>query len=265
MSLLEDRFRAGARGFIPFIVAGDPDLQTTSALIAALARLAPSAIEVGIPFSDPTADGPVIQRSGQRALRSGATLRRIFAMLMKARRDHDAAIVLFGYYNPILQFGIDRFVDAAKKAGVAGVLVVDLPVEAAMPLRAALRQREIDLIFLVTPTTSDERLKKIARLGSGFIYAVARTGITGNVRGLADESEQLVRRIRAVSDLPVAVGFGITNRAQARRIWRYADAAVVGSRLVAELENASAKTNANRDTIVRNVIRCARQFVNPSA
>ena len=265
MSLLEDRFRAGGRGFIPFIVAGDPDLQTSAALILALARLNPTAIEVGIPFSDPTADGPVIQRSGQRALQSGASLRRIFATLTKTRPDHGAAIVLFGYYNPILQFGIDRFVDAAEKAGVTGVLVVDLPVEAATPLRAALRQRAMDLIFLVTPTTNDERLKKIARLASGFIYAVARTGITGNVHGLVDESEQLVRRIRAVSDLPVAVGFGITNRSQARRVWRYADAAVVGSRLVAEVEKACAKNKSNRAAIVRSVIHCARQFVNPSA
>ena len=169
--------------------------------------------------------------------------------------------MLFGYYNPIFQLGIGKFVRAARDAGVAGVLVVDLPAEAAGPLQKALRQHAIDLILLVAPTTSALRLKKIARLASGFIYAVARTGVTGTSRNLTDESRELVRRIRAVSDLPVAVGFGITNRAQALRVWKYADAAVVGSRLVAEIEAASTEGRQNRAAIVRRVVGCARQFV----
>ncbi len=261
MSLLEDRFRAKTGGgFIPFIVAGDPDLQTSGELISALSKLNPTAIEVGVPFSDPTADGPVIQRSGQRSLKNGTNLKRILALLQQTRRTDRAPIVLFGYYNPILQFGIEKFVRVAKESNVAGVLVVDLPAEAAAPLQAALRQRGIDLIFLVAPTTSDDRLKKIAALASGFIYAVSRTGVTGSAHELADESQRLVRRIRKASDLPVAVGFGITNRAQARRVCRYADAAVVGSHLVATIETAPAKGRPNRAAIVGSVIRCARQF-----
>ena len=262
MSALEESFRAQPRhGFIPFLVAGDPDLKTTAALIAALSELKPVAIEVGVPFSDPTADGPIIQRSGQRALRHGVDLAAILAMLRATRDEPRAPIVLFGYYNPIFQLGIGKFVRAARDAGVAGVLVVDLPAEAAGPLQKALRQHAIDLILLVAPTTSALRLKKIARLASGFIYAVARTGVTGTSRNLTDESRELVRRIRAVSDLPVAVGFGITNRAQALRVWKYADAAVVGSRLVAEIEAASTEGRQNRAAIVRRVVGCARQFV----
>jgi tryptophan synthase alpha chain len=261
MSLLEERFRRRQRGFIPFLVAGDPDLRTSADLISALSQLEPTAIEVGVPFSDPTADGPVIQRSSQRALQNGTSLAGIFAMLHETHRADRAPIVLFGYYNPILQFGIDRFVRAARKSGVAGVLVVDLPAEAATSLKTALREREIDLIFLVAPTTSNQRLKKIARLASGFIYAVSRTGVTGTARQLANESQQLVRRIRAESDLPIAVGFGISNRAQARGVWRYADAAVVGSRLVSEIETSSTKTKSNRAVLIGGVVGCARQFV----
>jgi tryptophan synthase alpha chain len=261
MNLLEERFRARRHGFIPFIVAGDPDLETTADLITALSRLQPTAIEVGVPFSDPTADGVVIQRSSQRALRNGTNLTAIFKMLRKTHREGRAPIVLFGYYNPILQFGIDKFVRAARQASVAGVLVVDLPIEAATPLRRALQRHEIDLIFLVAPTTGSARLKKIGRLASGFIYAVSRTGVTGTERDLVDESRQLVRRIRAVSDLPIAVGFGISNGTRARTVCQYADAAVVGSRLVTEIDTASAKLGSNRATIVRSVMRCARQFV----
>lgn len=260
MSLLKESFRARKAGFIPFIVAGDPDLKTSAELITALSRLEPNAIELGIPFSDPAADGPVIQRSGQRALQSGTDLVRIFAMLQGTRDSDRAPIILFGYYNPILRFGIDRFVRAAKRSEVAGVLIVDLPVEAAAPLQRKLRQRGIDLILLVAPTTSDQRLKKIARLANGFIYAVARTGVTGRAGELEDESRQLVRRIRAVSDLPIAVGFGIADGAQARRVRRYANAAVVGSRLVAEIEATAAKAKSNRAAIVRNVVSCAHRF-----
>jgi tryptophan synthase alpha chain len=260
MNLLEKSYRARPGGFIPFMVAGDPDLTTSAELILALSQLQPTAIEVGVPFSDPTADGPVIQRSGQRALKSGTDLRGIFAMLRRTRDRNRAPVVLFGYYNPILQFGIDGFVRAAKRSGVAGILIVDLPAETAAPLQRALQRQGIDLILLVAPTTSNQRLKRIARLARGFIYAVARTGVTGPARELEDESQQLVRRIRAVSDLPVAVGFGIATPAQARRVCGYADAAVVGSRLVAEMEAAIMNKKFDRAMIVRRVIACARQF-----
>ncbi len=246
------RAEEGRAGFIPFLVAGDPDLATTGELLRGLSKLAPVAIEVGVPFSDPTADGPVIQRGAQRALKKGTSLKGILALLKSFCPNELAPIVLFSYYNPIFQYGIEKFARAAAECGVAGVLVVDLPAEAAAPLHAQLRRRRIDLIFLVTPTTSEARLRQIARLASGFIYAVARTGVTGRARELTDESESLVARIRALTNLPVAVGFGITTGAQARRVCRYADAAVVGSRLVAVIEEAKEPVKA--------AIACARQF-----
>lgn len=264
MSQLAESFRAARAssrdGFIPFLVAGDPDLETTAKLLPELSKLGPIAIEVGVPFSDPTADGPVIQRAAQRALAKGTSLAKILSLLERFRPNELAPIVLFSYFNPILQLGIERFARVAAKRAVAGVLMVDLPAEAAAPLQAQLRRRKIDLIFLVTPTTTDPRLRQIVKLASGFIYAVARTGVTGTARELADESEELVRRIRAVSDLPVAVGFGITTGAQAKRVCRYADAAVVGSRLVAEMEEASAVRSARPAEVVRAAIECARQF-----
>ena len=255
---LRDNKRAG---FIPFIVAGDPDLDTTVELLRALTDAGATAIELGVPFSDPAADGPVIQRAGQRALTRGVTLADIFAMLAKEHADISAPLVLFGYYNPILQFGLRKFADAAQRCRIAGVLVTDLPAEAAEPLRTLLHEREIDLIFLVAPTTNDTRLRQIAQLASGFIYAIARTGVTGTHRELQDESETLVRRIRNISDLPVAVGFGITDRARARAVVRYADAAVVGSRLVAEIEDATAG-KWRRKAVVQRITECAREFTN---
>lgn len=249
-------------GFIPFIVAGDPDLETTVELLRALSEAGATAIELGVPFSDPAADGPVIQRAGQRALSRGVTLSDIFAMLAESRSQSSAPLVLFGYYNPVLQFGLRKFADAARRCGVAGVLVTDLPAEAAEPLRALLHERDIDLIFLVAPTTSDARLRQIAGIASGFIYAVARTGVTGTHRELQDESETLVRRIRRVTDLPVAVGFGITDRARARAVVRYADAAVVGSRLVAEIETATAEPKWRRGAVVQRITECAGEFTN---
>lgn len=262
MSALTERFRAQTgRGFIPFVIAGDPDLPTTRELILALSKLQPTAIEIGVPFSDPIADGQVIQRSGQRALRHGTNLDGILKMLRTIDRDARAPLILFGYYNPILQYGIEPFVRAAELAGVAGVLVVDLPPEAAAPFQETLRSHGIDLIFLVAPTTSARRLQLISRMASGFIYAVARTGVTGSGRGLADESEQLVRRIRAASNLPIAVGFGITDGTQAQRLRRFADAVVVGSRLVAEIETLTAQKKFERVALVRRVLRCAEQFV----
>jgi tryptophan synthase alpha chain len=265
MSRLRESFRAvratQRAGFIPFLVAGDPDLTTTGEVLIALGRLEPAAIEVGVPFSDPTADGPVIQRAAQRSLRNGTSLSKILEMLHRLQPNELAPIVLFSYYNPIFQLGLAAFARAAAESGVSGVLVVDLPAEAAAPLQQELRRGKIDLIFLVTPTTSDPRLKRIARQATGFIYAVARTGVTGTVRELADESASLVARIRAASELPVAVGFGITTGAQARRVCRYADAAVVGSRLVAEIERGTATKPFHRSRVVRAVMQAAREFV----
>lgn len=263
MSILAERFvtmrAGGCCGFIPFIVAGDPDLKTSAKLLSALSKLDPVAIELGVPFSDPTADGPVIQRATQRSLLNGTTLEKILQTLRRQPRAQLAPIVLFSYYNPIFQFGLEEFAKQTAACGVAGVLVVDLPAEAAAPLRRALKPRGIDLIFLVAPTTSDRRLRSIAQLASGFIYVVARTGLTGAAREIEDESRQLVGRVRAVTDLPVAVGFGISDRRKARHVCRYADAAVVGSRLVAEIEQAASAGPASR--VIGAVMQCASTFV----
>jgi tryptophan synthase alpha chain len=246
-------------GFVPFIVAGDPDLNTTAELIRTLGDVGAMTIEVGIPFSDPIADGPVIQRAAQRALNSGIALPAILKMLESAPRA--VPLVLFSYYNPILQFGLRKFADEAEGCGIAGVLVTDLPPEAAEPLRVLLHERGIDLIFLVAPTTSDLRLRQISKLASGFIYAISRTGVTGTHRELRDESKALVERVRALTDLPVAVGFGITKREQAQAVCRYADAAVVGSRLVAEIEELTVKRRWRRADVIARVATCAREFI----
>ena len=226
----------GRRGFIPFITAGDPDLETTRALVVGLARAGATAIELGVPFSDPVADGPVIQRSSERALRRGVGLSDVLAVVADARSETDVPVVLFGYFNPILQFGVERFADEAARAGADGVLVTDLVPEESADFNASLARRGLDQIFLVAPTTSDARLRSIAARASGFVYAVSRAGVTGARTDLSDDAARLVARVREVSDLPVAVGFGISTAAHVSEVWTYADAAVVGSALVAEIE-----------------------------
>jgi tryptophan synthase alpha chain len=228
--------REGRRGFIPFITAGDPDLETTRALVVALAGAGATAVELGVPFSDPVADGPVIQRSSERALRRGVGLSDVLAVVADARCETDVPVVLFGYFNPVLQFGVERFADEAARAGADGVLVTDLVPEESADFNAALARRGLDQIFLVAPTTSDARLRAIAERASGFVYAVSRAGVTGARTDLSSEAARLVARVREVSDLPVAVGFGISTAAHVAEVWTYADAAVVGSALVADIE-----------------------------
>lgn len=226
----------GRRGFIPFITAGDPDLETTRALVVGLARAGATVIELGVPFSDPVADGPVIQRSSERALRRGVGPSDVLAVVADVRSETDVPVVLFGYFNPLLQFGVERFADEAARAGADGVLVTDLVPEESADFNAALARRGLDQIFLVAPTTSDVRLRSIASRASGFIYAVSRAGVTGARTDLSAEAARLVARVRNVTDLPVAVGFGISTAEHVSEVWSYADAAVVGSALVAEIE-----------------------------
>ncbi|HLL14166.1 MAG TPA: tryptophan synthase subunit alpha [Pyrinomonadaceae bacterium] len=224
------------RGFIPFITAGDPTPHATRALIPELARAGASIIELGVPFSDPMADGPVIQRASERALRGGVGVAEVLEVIRDARRETDVPIVLFSYYNPLLQFGAERLCAEARRAGVDGMLVTDLAPEEAVDFAATLRAHELDLIFLVAPTSTDARLGRIAERASGFIYAVSRAGVTGVQSTSSAEAGRLVGRVRAVTKLPVAVGFGISTREQVADVWRYADAAVVGSAIVAEIE-----------------------------
>ena len=219
-------------GLVTYVTAGDPDLATSGAILQTLARNGADVLEVGVPFSDPLADGPVIQRASERALASGATLRRTLDMIRDLRASIEAPIVLFTYVNPILRLGEDVFVAAARSAGIDGVLVLDLPAEEAGALRGRLASAGIDLIFLLSPTTSDARIQRSAELGSGFLYVISRLGVTGARQQIAADAEPLVRRIRARSSLPLALGFGVSTPEHVTQIGRWADAAVVGSALV---------------------------------
>ena len=240
MSRIRETFvhlkRSRRGGFIPFIMAGEPDLVTTERLLVELAAAGADIIELGVPFSDPVADGKVIQHASERALRKGVTVSDALRCISNARRHLDVPIVLFSYLNPILKFGKDRLVNEAKQAGVDAVLVTDLIPEEADGWFETFRNDGMDLIFLVAPTTSDERLARIAKQAGGFIYAVSRAGVTGARNEMPRDAEPLVRRLRGVSDLPIAVGFGISTAEQVLEVWRFADAAVIGSVIVNQIE-----------------------------
>ena len=248
--------RLGRGGFIPFITAGDPDLLTTESLLIELASAGADIIEIGVPFSDPVADGEVIQRASERALRNGVSVRDALTCARKARQHIDVPIVLFSYFNPLLQLGEQQLAVAANEAGIDAVLATDLIPEEAKSWTQTLLGHGLDPIFLVAPTTSDERLAHIAQQARGFIYAVSRAGVTGARDDITRDAEALVKRVRAVTDLPVAVGFGISTPEQVRSVWRFADAAVVGSAIVREIENL-------RDSpdLVKRIGKFTRSFV----
>jgi tryptophan synthase alpha chain len=248
MTRIESAFahlkREGRRGLIPFITAGDPDLETTGELLVELARAGACVIELGVPFSDPMADGPVIQRASERALRHSFGIAEMLDVVKRARPlMKDVPVVLFSYFNPLLQYGLERLSREAKQAGVDGVLVTDLVPEEAEEFSKLLRAHDLDMIFLVAPTSTDTRLQMIAERASGFIYAVSRAGVTGARHDVSREAEALVGRVRKFSEVPVAVGFGISNAEQVAETWRYADAAVVGSALVAEIEKSAGQAD----------------------
>jgi tryptophan synthase alpha chain len=227
---------AGRGGFIPFITAGDPDLATTELLIVELAAAGADVVELGVPFSDPVADGEVIQRASERALRNGVSAQDVITCVQRVRKQTDVPIVVFSYFNPLLQFGIERFAHEASRAGADAVLVTDLIPEEAAGWTEVMRQYGLDPIFLIAPTTSDARLARIAQSARGFIYAIARAGVTGHRDEMTSDARKLVERVRRVTDLPVAVGFGVSRAQHVREVWRFADAAVVGSAIVRECE-----------------------------
>ena len=247
----------GQKGFIPFITAGDPDLQITKDLIVELARAGATLIELGIPFSDPMADGPVIQRASERALRHGFGIDEVLQVVSDAGKETDVPIILFSYFNPLLQFGIEKLAHDARAAGIDGVLVTDLVPEEAGEFASVLRANDLDTIFLVAPTSTDERLQMVAERASGFIYAVSRAGVTGQREEMSAETEKLVERVRRFSDLPVAVGFGISTPKHVRDVWRYADAAVVGSAIVGLIE-----TSQGSPDLVNQVGQLAKKLSN---
>ncbi len=246
--------RQGRKALIPFITAGDPDPGLAVPLMHALAKAGADAIELGVPFSDPMADGPVIQRSSERALRHHVSLRDVLGFLAEFRKsDRRTPVVLFGYANPIESMGLERFADAAKAADADGVLVVDYPPEEAQQLVKTLDARSLDTIFLLSPTTTDERLRQIAELGRGYLYYVSLRGVTGasNI-DFADVGAR-VRRVREFTRLPVGVGFGIRDAATAKAIAALSDAVIIGSALIQEIEKAP------RD----GVVACAGRFLTP--
>jgi len=244
------------KGFIPYITVGDPSLEATEQIILELERSGADIIELGVPFSDPMADGPVIQRASERALASHVSVSDCLELVRRVRQQSEVPIVLFTYLNPLLSLGLERLGDKLKSAGVDGVLATDLVPEEADEFRAAIRNAGIDLIFLVAPTSTDQRIKLISEASSGFVYAVSRTGVTGVRQSLSEAAASLVQRVRKSTDLPVAVGFGISTPEHVNEVWQHADAAVVGSRIVVEIER-----NAGDPSLVQKVGALARWLV----
>jgi tryptophan synthase alpha chain len=229
-----NRLRAeGRSGLVTYTTAGDPDLPRSAAILEAIDRAGADVIEVGVPFSDPLADGPVIQRATERALAAGGSLRATLTLIETVRPRIKAPIVVFSYANPLLRMGIAEFATSAAAAGVDGVLALDLPIEEAEDFRRTLAGSGLDTIFLLSPTTTDARIRKAAELGSGFLYGISRLGVTGARDRVATGAETLVRRIRTQTSLPIALGFGISRPEHVAEVTAYADAAVVGSALVA--------------------------------
>jgi tryptophan synthase alpha chain len=247
MSRIGTRFSAlkttGEKALICYLTAGDPNLEKTREIVLGLEAAGVDVVEIGVPFSDPTADGPIIQAASQRALKNGATLAGILSMIESLRKVSEVPICLFGYYNPILSYGTELFAARAKQAGVDGVLVVDLPPEEAAELRQFTDPQGIDFISLIAPTTSTERVRQIARQAAGFLYYISITGVTGTAKPQVEEVRKNVERIRKVTALPLAVGFGISTPKQAAEIAPYADGIVVGSAVVKMIAENSRQTD----------------------
>ena len=256
MGRLGERFAAlrerGERALIPFVTAGDPDLATTESLLHALALAGADAIEIGVPFSDPMAEGPTIQRSSERALRTGTSLRRVLEVVRTVRPQIDVPLILMGYANNFFAMGEKNFADAARTVGVDGVIVVDLPPEEGEVFHPALKEAGIDPILLASPTTTPERVQMLAKETRGFLYYVSLTGVTGARDEVAEGVEESVRAIREISDVPICVGFGVSTPDHARRVGAYADGVVVGSALVDRIDRAASPDEA---------VEAATQFV----
>lgn len=226
-------------GMVAYITCGDPDLATTRAIVLSAIRAGADVVELGVPFSDPVADGPVIQRASERALRHDTSLVDVLHLAQDVRRESEAGLIVFTYLNPVLRFGMKRFCEEAARAGVDGALLTDLTVEEADEYRRLMAKHDLSPVFLAAPTSTDRRLKKIAEASRGFVYAVSRTGVTGTQKQLATDAKDLVKRIRKFTDLPVAVGFGVSNAAQFAEVGQFAEAAVVGSAIVQTIEQNS--------------------------
>jgi tryptophan synthase alpha chain len=247
-SRIEKRFQdlrqRDEQGLVVYLTAGDPSLEATGELIRAVDRGGADIIELGVPFSDPLADGPVIQRASERALKSGTTLKKIFERLPEWCAAIRAPVIVFSYYNPVLRYGLEDFARDLRKAGADGALVVDLTPEEATGYLAAMAAENHDTVFLASPTSPDARLARLAEATKGFLYLISRTGVTGERDAISDAVKPLVERVRRFTSLPLAVGFGLSNPEQVREVQHVADAAVVGSAVVRAIEGRYASGGA---------------------
>ena len=255
--------RSGEMGLVAYLTAGDPSLDASEKIVLAAAEAGADVIELGVPFSDPVADGPTIQRASERALHAGTTLAGVLDLVRKLRKRTDVPLVLFSYYNPLLQMGSAKFAAAAAESGLDGVLATDLTPEESAEYRDHLRARNLDTVFLVAPTSPDARLDLISRVSSGFLYVISRTGVTGARDTMPDELPALIRRVRKFTTLPLAVGFGISQPEHVSVLGGLADAAVVGSALVAAVEKSGTAGEAAASVAekIRSLKQAARQGV----
>ena len=230
-------------GLVVYVTCGDPDLATTEQIVLAAIDAGADVIELGVPFSDPVADGPVIQRASERALKNGTSLSHVLSVATKVRKARPAAgLIIFSYWNPVLRLGLDRFCNEAQQAGIDGALITDLTIEESDDYVRAMRARDLATVFLAAPTSTDKRLRAIAQASAGFIYAVSRTGITGAQKQISDDAEQLVKRLRKHTQLPIGVGFGISTAEQFASVGAFADAAVIGSAIVQIVEQSGTRS-----------------------
>ena len=238
----------GGKAFIPYLTAGDPSLDITRDLVLALDKAGADVIELGVPFSDPIADGPIIQRATERALRQGVTLRKVLLLGADIRKKSDIPLVLFSYFNPLLNHGLEKLAGDAMAAGFDGVLASDLTVEESGPFVRSMRSSGLNTVFLVAPTSSPERIRSIASASTGFLYAVSRTGVTGEQQELVDDLKLFLQMLRSHTRLPIAVGFGISRPEHVQTVWQEADGVIVGSSIVKEVEQ-----NIGRSDLVERV------------
>jgi len=243
----------GRKGLIAYLTAGDPSLDRTPDLVEALVRGGADLIELGVPFSDPIADGPVIQRAGQRALRAGATLHGVLEIAACIRRRSEVPLMLFTYLNPVIRYGLERLAKDAAARGIDGCLLTDASVEEAGEYAAAMHRHGLDTVFLAAPTSTERRLKLVAQYSTGFVYLVSRTGVTGERESLSASVAPLVRAVRAVTDLPLAVGFGISKPGHVAELGRQVEAVVVGSALVRMIEDNA--ENASLEIQLESFVR----------
>lgn len=245
---------------IAYVTCGDPDLATTCAIVLAAIEAGADIIELGVPFSDPVADGPVIQRASERALRHGTSLEQVLKLGKEVRNKSRAGLIIFSYLNPILRMGLSKFSAALEDAGIDGALITDLPAEEAGDYLREMRKRRLDTVFLAAPTSPDDRLKQIAKASTGFVYAVSRTGVTGARKQLPEDARELVRRVRRHTKLPIAVGFGISNAEQFAAVGEFAEAAAVGSAIVETIERNPGKEPQAVAQFVRQLLADNSQF-----